>query len=522
MKKLLIAVLLAVCLTLPIAADSAVIYTQHYAQFFDDNGDPCNGCKLYTYSAGTSTPKATYTTQAGSVENANPVVVDSAGRAVIFLDGSYKFRLETSAGVLIKETDNVTSFGVISGSANSSGLNQESGTSYTLLAADNALIVEFTGSSNATWAFTAAATLGNGWFAYLKNAGTANITVDPAGGELIDGLASYVMYPGEVRLVACDGSAFTTSVMNGFYAAFTASGTFTKPPGYQAFDVEGWGAGGGGGSGGRGAAGGIRTGGGGGGGGGYNRQVIVSSAVGTTETITIGTGGTGGAAVSADNTNGNDGTAGTNSTLGSLLTFYAGGLGTGGDDVTTTVAGAGGGGGGTTGIGANASTSSGGTGGTPGPVGFGGADGADGTNAAGLTGGSAGYGGGGGAGASDDGSITSASAIAGGSSSHGGAGGGCGGGITAANAADTGSNGGSRTGDQSGGGAGGGAGVAGTAGTTFGFGGGGGGAHATTAGAGGAGGVAGGGGGGGASTNGAASGAGGNGGRGEIRIRGIM
>ena len=88
----------------------AVLYSQHFVQFFDDNGDPLNGGKLYTYEAGTTTPKATYTTEAGDVANANPVILDSAGRATVFIDGSYKFALYTSADVLVKTTDNITSF----------------------------------------------------------------------------------------------------------------------------------------------------------------------------------------------------------------------------------------------------------------------------------------------------------------------------------------------------------------------------------------------------------------------------
>lgn len=88
----------------------AVLYVPHFIQFFDDNGDPLSAGKLYTYAAGTTTPKATYTTAAGTTPNANPVVLDSAGRAVVFLDGSYKFRLETAASVLVREVDNVSAF----------------------------------------------------------------------------------------------------------------------------------------------------------------------------------------------------------------------------------------------------------------------------------------------------------------------------------------------------------------------------------------------------------------------------
>ena len=94
----------------------AVLYTPHFAQFIDNNGNPLNGGKLFTYEAGTVTPKATYTTEAGDVPNTNPVVLDSAGRSVVFLDGSYKFRLEDALGNLIRETDDITAFSVQSAS----------------------------------------------------------------------------------------------------------------------------------------------------------------------------------------------------------------------------------------------------------------------------------------------------------------------------------------------------------------------------------------------------------------------
>lgn len=63
-----------------------------------NNGDPCNGCKLFAYVGGTTTKQDTYTTSAISVANANPVVLDSAGRATVFLDPTkvYKFVLAPS------------------------------------------------------------------------------------------------------------------------------------------------------------------------------------------------------------------------------------------------------------------------------------------------------------------------------------------------------------------------------------------------------------------------------------------
>lgn len=88
----------------------AVLYAEHFVQFLDDDGNPLSGGKLYTYEAGTTTPKVTYTSQAADTQNANPVILDSAGRATVFIDGSYRFDLYDSSDNLIVSTDNVTSF----------------------------------------------------------------------------------------------------------------------------------------------------------------------------------------------------------------------------------------------------------------------------------------------------------------------------------------------------------------------------------------------------------------------------
>lgn len=95
----------------------AVLYTEHFVQFFDDNGDPLSGGKLYAYSAGTTTPKATYTTEEATVQHAHPIVLDAAGRATVFIEGSYRFDLYDADDVLIKSTDDVTSFTTLAASS---------------------------------------------------------------------------------------------------------------------------------------------------------------------------------------------------------------------------------------------------------------------------------------------------------------------------------------------------------------------------------------------------------------------
>lgn len=78
-------------------------------QYFDNNGVPLAGGKLYTYLAGTTTPTPVYTDSQLLVPHPNPVILDAAGRAgAVFLAAlSYKFILKTSTDVTIWTVDNV-------------------------------------------------------------------------------------------------------------------------------------------------------------------------------------------------------------------------------------------------------------------------------------------------------------------------------------------------------------------------------------------------------------------------------
>jgi hypothetical protein len=68
---------------------------------FDDAGAPLAGGKLYTYAAGTTTPKVTWSDAAGTIANTNPVVLDTTGSATVRLDpGFYDFVLTDAFGTL--------------------------------------------------------------------------------------------------------------------------------------------------------------------------------------------------------------------------------------------------------------------------------------------------------------------------------------------------------------------------------------------------------------------------------------
>jgi hypothetical protein len=77
-------------------------------QFVDPNGAPYAGGTLATLIPGTLTGKTTWSDIAGGVPNANPIVLDSAGRAVLFGDGEYRLVLKDALGNLIWDQESST------------------------------------------------------------------------------------------------------------------------------------------------------------------------------------------------------------------------------------------------------------------------------------------------------------------------------------------------------------------------------------------------------------------------------
>jgi hypothetical protein len=83
-------------------------------QFFDANGVPLSGGRLYTYAAGTTTPQTTYTSSTGATANANPIELNSAGRVSgtteVWLDitVAYKFVLKTTDDVQLWSADDIS------------------------------------------------------------------------------------------------------------------------------------------------------------------------------------------------------------------------------------------------------------------------------------------------------------------------------------------------------------------------------------------------------------------------------
>ena len=87
----------------------AVLTPTAKMQFLKADGTPLVGGKLYTYTAGTTTPQATFTDNTGGSSNTNPVILDSRGEANVWLGGaSYKFKLTDANDVEIWTVDYIS------------------------------------------------------------------------------------------------------------------------------------------------------------------------------------------------------------------------------------------------------------------------------------------------------------------------------------------------------------------------------------------------------------------------------
>jgi len=146
---------------------------------FDSNGDPLAGGKLYTYYAGTTTAKTTWTDYTKATPNSNPVVLDSAGRASVWIDttdGAYKFVLKDSDGVSLWTMDNITNFQATSISLKSSG--------YTATPSDDIILVD-TGVTDITIQIEDVNTFVNPLT--IINIGSNSVIIDPYSTQTVNG-----------------------------------------------------------------------------------------------------------------------------------------------------------------------------------------------------------------------------------------------------------------------------------------------------------------------------------------------
>lgn len=171
-------------------------------QFFDANGDPLVGGKLYSYAAGTTTPLATYTSSSGAVSNTNPVILDSRGEANVWLALTpYKFKLTTASDVEIWTVDNVSSgetFGA------SQWLTSVAGVNSIIASLTTANFVAY--SAGQTFSFKASNT----------NTGPVTLNINVLGAKAVTKTGSVALEPGDISTgqivtVVYDGVRFQLS-----------------------------------------------------------------------------------------------------------------------------------------------------------------------------------------------------------------------------------------------------------------------------------------------------------------------
>ena len=130
-------------------------------QFFDSNGVPLAGGRLYTYAAGSTTPETTYTSSTGATANSNPIILNSAGRVSgttevwLTITTAYKFVLKTDADVQLWSADDISGIAGVGNPlpVSSGGTGRATATAYAVIC----------GGTTATGSFQSVASVGRRW-----------------------------------------------------------------------------------------------------------------------------------------------------------------------------------------------------------------------------------------------------------------------------------------------------------------------------------------------------------------------
>jgi len=161
-------------------------------QFCDGDSVPYAGGTLYFYEAGTSTPKAVYSTSTGNVALGTTVVLDASGYApaIYLAPGGYKVILKDVDDVAIWTQDNVedialTFFDALGEELLLGTTGVTSG--YIVLSTDLFVTVNSTGGPNPC-VITLPAATGHSQPVCIKNVGTVRCAITPNGGDTIEGV----------------------------------------------------------------------------------------------------------------------------------------------------------------------------------------------------------------------------------------------------------------------------------------------------------------------------------------------
>lgn len=187
-------------------------------QFFTSAGVPASGYQIFTYLSGGTTKTPTYTDAALTVPNTNPIVLDSAGRATIFLAQgiAYKFVFTTptdtdppSSPIWTRDTISPVP---PAGSASDTDVTGTAGEN--LSAGDAVYLADGTGgTTTGRWYKTDADAVASSTGAQALGFATAAINTGSSGtirvGGRVTGLAG--LTAGSLYYVSATGGALTTT-----------------------------------------------------------------------------------------------------------------------------------------------------------------------------------------------------------------------------------------------------------------------------------------------------------------------
>ena len=192
-------------------------------QPLDAEGNPYPSYRVFSYEAGTSTPLVTYKDR-NNTPNTNPVILDSAGMADIWLEGAYKLVLRPPAGhpdelIPIWTVDNIEEYDQLDWTGLTATIAELNATdtstkniydNYDVLLTDRGktLLCDTSATAfNVNLPLVSVAT--NGYILTIKKTSTLDnaVTINPQTGEKIEGLDKLLLNnKDETIILICDGS----------------------------------------------------------------------------------------------------------------------------------------------------------------------------------------------------------------------------------------------------------------------------------------------------------------------------
>jgi len=194
-----------------------------FRAFDPDTGKPLSLGKVYTYEPGTTTPRTAYQDKAKVASHLNPIILNTTGEAVIFLEGEYDLAVYDSDDVLVFTMSDVYGAmdeGSIQTIVDDSVAASIVGYDVRLIQATETLVIEDAARllrvdaslGDVTLTLPTAAAMGDDkpaiWIKRIDNSANT-VTIDGNGSETIDGALTYSLASQhQSAALRCNGSVW--------------------------------------------------------------------------------------------------------------------------------------------------------------------------------------------------------------------------------------------------------------------------------------------------------------------------